>query len=63
MIALVDLEISNLGSVLEAFRRVGAPQTHRATADNARDAAAVLLPGVGAFGDGMSSLREQKLEA
>lgn len=62
MIALVDLEISNLGSVLEALRHVGAPQTHRATAGNVCDAAAVLLPGVGAFGDGMSSLREQELE-
>lgn len=63
MIALVDLEISNLGSVLEAFRRVDAPQTRRATADNVREAAAVLLPGVGAFGDGIASLREQQLEA
>lgn len=62
MIALVDLEISNLGSVLEAFRRVGAPPTQRATAENLADATAILLPGVGAFGDGMASLREQRLE-
>jgi glutamine amidotransferase len=61
VIALVDLKISNLGSVLEAFRRIGAPPTHPATAGTLSAASAVVLPGVGAFGDGMNSLREQGL--
>jgi len=61
VIALVDLKISNLGSVLEAFRRVGAPPTEPATASSIGAASAILLPGVGAFGDGMASLREQGL--
>ncbi len=62
MIALVDLNIGNLGSIMEAFRRVGAPSTEKATAENVGSCKAVLLPGVGAFGDGMASLREQGLE-
>jgi len=62
VIALVDLEISNLGSVHQAFRRIGAPPMERATANNVGAAAAVVLPGVGAFGDGMKSLRNQGLE-
>jgi glutamine amidotransferase len=61
VIALVDLKISNLGSVLEAFRRVGAPPSETATSANIAGASAILLPGVGAFGDGMASLRSQGL--
>ena len=62
MIALVDLNIGNLGSIMEALRRIGAPPTETATADNIGEAAAIVLPGVGAFGDGMASLRNQGLE-
>jgi glutamine amidotransferase len=61
MIALVDLKISNLGSVLQAFRLVSAPPVEAASRDNLGSASAILLPGVGAFGDGMASLREQGL--
>lgn len=62
MIAIIDMGISNLGSVLRALERVGAPaaETACAAADLDR-AAAILLPGVGAFGDGMASLRAQGL--
>lgn len=57
----VDMGISNIGSVLEAFRRVG--MTMRVTRDPADVAAAdaLVLPGVGAFGDGMRALREAGL--
>jgi glutamine amidotransferase len=58
---LVDMQISNLASVRQALSRIGVPELARATRDNVAGAEAVLLPGVGAFGDGMTSLREQGL--
>lgn len=56
MIAVVDLGISNIGSVVRALQRVGA--SPRVTRDPAAVAqsSGVVLPGVGAFGDGMASL-------
>ena len=63
MIAVIDMGISNIGSVMRALERVDAPLAEKATADNLIDAAAVLLPGVGAFGDGMASLAQQGLIA
>ena len=61
MIALVDSGICNLASVLNALGRVGA--SVEATADPQRIvcAQALILPGVGAFADGMKSLRERGL--
>jgi glutamine amidotransferase len=61
MIAVVDLKISNLASVQHALRLVGSGEYRQATPENITSAAAVILPGVGAFGDGMASLREQGL--
>jgi glutamine amidotransferase len=61
MIAIVDYGIGNLRSVEKALQRVGA--TAMVTADPAvLDAAqGVVLPGVGAFGDGMAQLRARQL--
>jgi glutamine amidotransferase len=61
VIALVDSGICNLASVLNALGRVGA--SVEATADSKRiaRAEALILPGVGAFADGMKSLRERGL--
>jgi imidazole glycerol-phosphate synthase subunit HisH len=61
MIAVIDMGISNIGSVMRALERIGAPLAETATAANLTDARAVLLPGVGAFGDGMASLAQQGL--
>jgi glutamine amidotransferase len=58
---LVDMGISNLGSVRQALRRVEAPPMTHATPAAVDGARAILLPGVGAFGDGMASLRSQGL--
>ena len=61
MIALIDYGIGNLRSVEKAFNAVGAQV--ELTEDPAVIAAAdqVVLPGVGAFGDGMVGLREREL--
>jgi glutamine amidotransferase len=61
MIAVIDMGISNIGSVMRALERIGAPPAEKANSTNLDDAAAVLLPGVGAFGDGMASLAQQGL--
>jgi imidazole glycerol-phosphate synthase subunit HisH len=61
-IVMVDVGISNLGSVVEAFRRAAAPPL-RITRDPADldDAPAIVLPGVGSFADGMAALHEHHL--
>ena len=58
---LVDMGISNLGSVRQALARVNAPPMTAASAASVAEARAILLPGVGAFGDAMASLRAQGL--
>ena len=61
MIALVDYGIGNLRSVEKALGAVGADV--RLTVDPAQILAAdkVVLPGVGAFGDGMTGLQARGL--
>jgi glutamine amidotransferase len=61
MIAVIDMGISNLASVFRALERIGAPLAEKAGPADLSEAAAVLLPGVGAFGDGMASLAAQGL--
>lgn len=52
----------NLGSVLNACRFVGLEATRLTGPDGAEKCRALLLPGVGAFGDYMTRLRECGLE-
>jgi imidazole glycerol-phosphate synthase subunit HisH len=61
-IVIVDMQISNLASVLQALQQIGAPSHGLATPENIPTADAILLPGVGAFGDGMAGLRQKKLD-
>ena len=57
MLTIIDYGVGNLRSVYMAFRRLGVEA--RVTADPAevRAARALVLPGVGAFGDAMQSLQ------
>lgn len=63
LIAVLDYGIGNLRSAQKALERVGADA--RLTADRAliREAAGVVLPGVGAFGRCMEALRACGLES
>ncbi|MBN2139843.1 MAG: imidazole glycerol phosphate synthase subunit HisH [Desulfovibrionaceae bacterium] len=61
MIALIDLGMGNLASVLAAFQRVGAEVRVTDRPEDTAAAAAVILPGVGTFGDGMACLRARGL--
>ena len=61
MIAIVDYGIGNLRSVEKALQRVGAEARVTADAADLDAAAGIVLPGVGAFGDGMEHLTARQL--
>ena len=61
MIALIDYGIGNLRSVEKALAAVGADVCLTDDADKILAAGTVVLPGVGAFGDGMAGLRKRCL--
>ena len=55
-ITVIDYGLSNLRSVQNAFARCGAETLLTSSAADVRAAAALVLPGVGAFRDGMAGL-------
>ncbi|GAB4530769.1 MAG: imidazole glycerol phosphate synthase subunit HisH [Anaerolineae bacterium] len=61
-IAIIDAGIGNLRSVQKAFERVGARPLITGDPAVVVEADAVVLPGVGAFGDGMNGLRSRGLD-
>lgn len=61
MLAMIDMDMGNLQSVRQAFERVGAPVQIVTRPEDIDGAIGVILPGVGAFGDGMASLRRKGL--
>ena len=63
LIAVLDYEIGNLRSAQKALQHVGADARLTADAGLVREAAAVVLPGVGAFGRCMEALRRTGLDA
>ncbi len=62
MLTIVDYGAGNLRNVLMAFRRLGVAAEVTAEARDIRRATALVLPGVGAFGDGINALRALGLE-
>jgi glutamine amidotransferase len=60
MITIVDLNIGNLQSVANAFRRVGAEVSIARTPDEAEQARILILPGVGAFERAIDQLEERR---
>jgi len=59
MIAIVDSGIANLRSVEKAFARLGVPAEIVEEPGRLRRADGIVLPGVGAFADGIAKLRRQ----
>ena len=57
MIAIIDSGIANLRSVEKALLRLGAEAAVIDDPRRLRDAAGVILPGVGAFADGIAKLQ------
>ena len=62
LVAVLDYGIGNLRSAQKALERVGADARLTADAALIRDAAGVVLPGVGHFGTCMDQLRLTGLE-
>lgn len=60
-VALVDYGIGNIDSVRRALQECGAEVLLTAERSGFEKASAIVLPGVGAFGDGMRHLRERGL--
>jgi glutamine amidotransferase len=61
MITIIDLDIGNLQSVANAFRRIGAEVSVVTTAQELAGARILVLPGVGAFGRAMGNLNARGL--
>jgi glutamine amidotransferase len=56
-VGIVDCSISNLASVLHAFRHIGAETTVTRDPDELNTFTHLVLPGVGSFAKGMENLR------
>lgn len=61
MISIIDYGFGNLGSVSRAFESIGCSTQLVSTPDDILSADYLVLPGVGAFGDGMAGLRSRNL--
>jgi imidazole glycerol-phosphate synthase subunit HisH len=62
MLTIIDYGAGNLRNVYMAFRRLSLEAQVTADADAVRRADVLVLPGVGAFGDGIANLRALGLE-
>ncbi len=58
MIAVIDYKMGNLRSVAKALEKAGAEVLITAKKDALKKARAIVLPGVGAFGQGMKHLKD-----
>ena len=61
MITIIDYGMGNLRSVTNAFDAIGQKVHITSCADDLKKATAIVLPGVGSFGDGMRNLRAQNM--
>ena len=61
-VVIVDSGVANLASVRAAFSRLGVETEIANDAETLRRASRIVLPGVGAFGAGMASLRTRGLD-
>jgi glutamine amidotransferase len=58
MITIVDYKLNNLRSLENTLRRLGHDVCVTSNPDDVRTATKLILPGVGAFGDGMRNLNQ-----
>ena len=62
MLTIIDYGVGNLRNVFMAFRRLGVEARVTSEAAEIRRAKALVLPGVGAFGDSIGNIRALGLE-
>ncbi len=58
MIAIIDSGLGNLSSIANAFQFMGAETRVVSSCDSLGDAHGIILPGVGAFSDGINKLEQ-----
>ena len=61
MISVIDYGAGNIQSVIKAFHHIGCAVQVTADPEVIRESKAAILPGVGAFGDSMNSLKKSGL--
>ena len=61
MVTIVDYGSGNLRSVQKSFERLGTEAVITSDPDRVATAAALVLPGVGAFGDAMRAIHDRGL--
>lgn len=61
MIVIVDYGMGNLASILNMLKRIGARAAISSRPEDIAAAAGLILPGVGAFDEGMRALSERRL--
>lgn len=62
MIVVIDYDIGNTGSVINALDKLGAESKISSNPKDIQDADALILPGVGAAGQGMENLKKNGLD-
>lgn len=58
MIVIVDYKMGNLGSILNMLKKIGVEAIISASVSNIEGADKLILPGVGAFDNGIKNLRD-----
>ena len=61
MVAIIDYKMGNVGSVLNALNFLGFEAKVTSDADEIKRASHIILPGVGAFGEGMFNLKKANI--
>lgn len=61
MITIIDYHMGNIRSVAKAFKKLNVPFVVSNDAGDIKKATHLILPGVGAFGDGMENLKKLHL--
>ena len=61
MISIIDIGISNLGSLSNALEKIGAEFNVSSDPQNIYNSRGIIIPGVGSFSDGMKSLERLNL--
>src|SRR3989338_936921 len=60
-IVIIDYNMGNLTSVANAIEYIGEKPTISNKIEDIKNADYIILPGVGAFGDGMKNLKDLKI--
>ncbi len=63
MITIIDYGLGNIGSVKNAFDKLGVINVVSSSPEDIKKASGLILPGVGAAGEGMKNIKSRTLDA